>query len=105
MIQSVLSLEYVRVPIAAKEAGVAIVPTADVVRMAFTAADVDPVTLDWQVSAWESDTSTIPTTYLARCLVGPAGTITLTVGVYDVWVKITDSPEIPARRAGTLEIV
>lgn len=104
MNQSVLSLEYVRIPVSAKTSGVAVNPTSDSVLMAFPLEGVDPIVGDWKTATWETDASTSPSTYFARCLVGPAGTITLAVGVYDVWVKITDSPEIPARHAGSLEI-
>lgn len=103
--QPALSLEYVRVPVAAKTAGVAVNPSADVVVMAFTAVDVDPVVGDWKTASWETDATTTPTTYYARCLVGPGGTVTLAVGVFDCWVKVTDAPEIPARRAGNLQVV
>jgi hypothetical protein len=104
MQQSVLTLEYVKVPVSATSSGAVVNPTGDTVVMAFTVADVDPLVGDWKAATWETDATTDPTTYYARCLVGPAGTITLAVGVWDVWVKVTDAPEIPARRAGNLEI-
>lgn len=103
--QSVLSLESVKVPVAVRLSGALINPTSDVVAMAFPAESVDPVTGDWQAAEWETDSSTVPVTYLAKCLVGPGGTIALSVGLYDVWVRVTDNPEVPARRAGNLEIV
>lgn len=103
--QSALSLEYVKVPVAARESGAAIDITSDVVEMAFTLQDVAPLSGDWEAAAWETDATTTPDTYLARCLVGPSGTATLTAGTYDVWVRVTDTPEIVARKAGNLEIV
>jgi hypothetical protein len=30
--------------------------------------------------------------------------VTLTDGLYDVWVRVTDSPEIPVKKAGQLEV-
>ena len=43
--------------------------------------------------------------YVAQCLVGPGGVVQLTAGLtYDVWSKITGSPESPAIFAGTLEV-
>lgn len=104
MIQSALSLEYVRCPVSARLSGTAVDPTGDAVSMAFTVADVDPAVGDWKSATWETDATTSPSTYYARCLVGPAGTITLAVGVWDVWLKVTDAPEIPARRVGNLQI-
>lgn len=105
VIMSVLSLENVRVPIAAKVEGAHVNPTSDTVVMAFPVAGEDPVAGDWKSSIWSTDTTTTPDTYEAICLVGPAGTIALAVGVYDVWVRVTDSPEVPAIRVGSLEIV
>ena len=102
LVISALSLEYVRVPVAAKQAGAVVNPTADTVTMAFSAAGVDPVAGDYKTASWETDATTTPSTYYARCLVGPAGTVTLAAGTYEVWVKVTDSPEIPVKRSGTL---
>ena len=79
-------------------------PTADTVTMAFTAAGVDPVLGDYKTASWETDATTTPSTYYARCLVGPGGTVTLAAGTYEVWVKITDSPEVPVKRSGTLVV-
>jgi hypothetical protein len=100
-----LTLEYLRVPISAKEAGVAVNPTSDTVKMAFVPKGTKPVNGDWKVASWETDGSTIPATYLARCLVGPGGTVQLAAGTYVVWVQVTDAPEIPIRDAGELIIV
>jgi hypothetical protein len=101
---SSLSLEYVRVPVFAKEAGVVVNPTTDAVVMAFKSDGTEPVTNDWKASTWETDSTTTPATYYARCLVGTGGTVALTDGTYDVWVRVTDSPEIPVRKAGRLVV-
>lgn len=89
------SVEYVRVPISAREAGSAVDPTADTVTMAFTAGTT-PTT--WIAATWETDTTTTPTTYYARTLVGPGNTV-LAAGTWTVWVKVTDSPEVPVLQA------
>ncbi len=94
--QSVLSLKYVRVPVRVRKSGVAVDPTADVVAMAFMAGGAEPASGDWKAATWETDPTTTPPTYYARCLVGPGGTVTLAKGVWMVWMKITDAPEIPA---------
>lgn len=105
LVISVLDLEYVRVPVSAKTAGADVNPTSDTVVMAFTAIPgVDPVGGDWKTSSWETDATTTPSTYYARCLIGPGGTIALAVGSYQVWVKVTDSPEVPVKRAGVLVV-
>lgn len=97
------SVEYVRVPVSASAAGVAVDPTADTVQMAFLATASAPVSGDWKTASWETDASTNPDTYYARCLVGSA--VTLTAGTYTVWVKVTDSPETPVKRAGLLRVI
>lgn len=100
---SSLSKEYVRVRVKAKEAGADVDPTADTVVMAFV-ADGEPAALDYKAATWETDTSTTPDTYYARCLVGPGGTVTLTDGLYKVFVKVTDNPEVPVKHAGHLKV-
>lgn len=97
---STIDLEFVKVPVSFKENGVFQDPTADLVQMAFMAAGSTPGALDWVNASWE----TAGSRYLARALVGPTAKV-LTVGTYIVWVKITDSPEIPAKKApGFLKI-
>jgi len=96
------TLEYVRFPVRATVNGAAYNPTADAVQLAFlTSEAAQPVGGDYKAGSWETGANS---TYLARCLVGPAGTVTLTAGLYYVWIKITDSPEVPVMLAGTLEI-
>lgn len=91
------SIEYVRVRVQAKASGVAVNPTADTVTMAFVSDGTTPSGATFKTSSWETDTTTDPDTYYARCLVGSA--VTLTAGTYEVWVKIVDSPETPVIRA------
>lgn len=100
---SVLSTEYVRVPIAATSSGATVDPTGDTVQMAFPVHGVDPVNADWKAASWETDATITPHAYYARCLVGPSQVV-LAAGTYDVWVKVTDNPEIPARLAGQLQV-
>ena len=68
--------------------------STDVVQMAFPLHDVAPVSGDWKSATWATDPTTNPIVYKSRCLVGPAGTITLAAGLYDVWVKITHGSEV-----------
>ena len=76
-------------------AGQRIDPTADSVFMAFKTDGEYPDSGDFVVGSWETNATTIPPTYTALCLVGPGGTIELTAGSYQVFVKITDNPEVP----------
>jgi hypothetical protein len=100
---SSLSKEYIRVPVSATAAGVPVNPTADVVQMAFVTSG-EPAGGDWKSADWETNAETSPPTYYARCLVGPGGTVTLADGTYQIWVKVTDSPEVPVKRAGVLVV-
>lgn len=104
--QDALSTEFVRVAIGAVEDGLTIDPTSDSLQMAFPQTGVTPALGDWKSATWETDTGTTPVTYYARALVGPTGVVTLTEGtLYDVYVKITDSPEIVVRNTGALAIL
>lgn len=102
---STASLEYVRVPMSAESAGAAVNPTGDTVQMAFLAGSGPPAGGDWKTASWDTDATTYPPTYSAQCLVGPSGTVTLAAGIYSVWVKVTDSPEVPVKRAGQMKVV
>ena len=73
--------------------------------MAFTSAEAEPTAPDWKTAEWETDTTTDPDTYYARCLVGTGGTVALSDGTYRVWVKIIDAPETPVKRSGLLVVV
>jgi hypothetical protein len=97
---SVLDLEYVEVPVAFTIQGVVQNPTADAVQLAFPSAGVDPVAGDWVTGSWEAGGPP----YVARALVGPGAKV-LGKGNYDVWVKVTDSPEVPVKKSGFLKIV
>lgn len=104
---SSLTREYVRVSVAARENGVAVNPTGDTVQLAFVTPGTEPGSSDWRAAVWEVDATTSPATYYARCLVsgtGGGGTAELAEGTYAVWLKLTDTPEIPVREVGRLTI-
>lgn len=98
---STASTEYVRVQVQAREDGADVDPTGDTAEMAFTTGGA-PQSGDWQTASWETDSTVTPTAYYARCLVGPAGAATLTAGLWTVWLRVTDNPEVIVRRCGTL---
>lgn len=95
---SSMSKEFVLVPVAAKEEGLPIDPTSSPVEMAFAPADTDPE--EWNAATWE----TAGSKYYARCLVGP-GVVELEKGLLQVWVRVTDNPEVPVLRAGELRVI
>ena len=102
---SQLATEYVLIPVAATKAGRPYNPTSDTVQFAFAAtATYVPQNADWVSGSWDTDTTNILYPYSAKCLVGPSGTITLGIGTYIIYVKITDSPEIPVLIGGQLQI-
>lgn len=98
---SQLSRQYVCVPISAQTiAGLPDNPTGDTVQMAFMPQPTQvPQLADWQTAVWASRTTDVLNPYAACCLVGPGGTIQLGIGTYVMYVKITDSPEVPVIRA------
>lgn len=97
------SLDYVRAAVVLDRDGAAIDPTSPAlaVEMAFPYAGQPAQT--WLEAGWESDGRG---GWRARCLVGTGGTAELSAGRYDVWVRVTSSPEVPIRQsADTLRIV
>lgn len=98
------STEDVLVPVEATISGVQLDPTTDVVAMAFIPVDQEkPLTGDWKVAGWETDPTGAQPRYYARATIGPGGVIALTGGGtrYGVYVRITDSPEVPVLRSPT----
>lgn len=94
------TLEYVRTPICATKSGVSYDPTGDTVQFAFcpAAQSDDPPVLTWYPGQWQ----TVGGVYYAECLVG--GAVPVAHGTYEVFVKVTDSPEIPMKSAGLLKV-
>jgi hypothetical protein len=96
---SSLDLQYVPAEVTLRDSGLAVNVSTDTVQMAFPATEVAPAGGDWKTATWETDATATPSRYLSRCLVGPGGTVTLAAGLYDVWVKITHSPELAVLQA------
>lgn len=81
------------------------------VEVAFLAAGVRPTSPDWETAVliddsghalWnEAIASGVTGDYFAACLIGAfgGGTVTLTAGDYQVWVRITDVTEQPVKIA------
>ena len=102
---SQLATEYVCVPVRAVVGGALYNPTGDVVQFAFMPQVTQvPRDIDWVSGSWETITASLLYPYSARCLVGPAGAVALGVGRYVIYVKVSDSPEIPVLIAGYLEV-
>lgn len=93
--QSVLSLEYVEVLVGARTD-----PSGDVVKFAFPAENAEPTTLF--TGEWDP-AGKVNGLWTARILTGPTAHV-LSLGRYDVWVQISDSPEVPLLYGGLIEI-
>jgi|SRR5579859_7365161 len=101
--QSVLSTQFLMVPVTTRSPS-PYNPTADLVQFAFPPLTI-PATSPavWYTGSWV----TFPgPSYWAECLVGPVnGGVPLAAGSYQVWVKITDSPEVPALLCPTTLVI
>jgi len=100
--QSVLSTNYLQVPVTVWSPS-GYDPTADVVQFSFTVLSyptIEPVT--WYAGSWV----TFPgPSYWAQVLVGPAnGGVSLPIGTYQGWTRITDSPAVPVTQSFLLRI-
>jgi len=102
---STASLEYVRATVSARESGATVDPTVFAVALAFLVGGATPTSGDAITAAWETDATTIPATYWARCLVGPGGSATLAAGIWHVWVRVSASPEVPWIYSGQLKVI
>lgn len=92
---SSLSTVWLPIPVSATgNTGLPVNPTGDPVAFAFKPLSVNPGPSDWTTGSWDSY---LPpgSKYVAKILVGPNGAVNPGVGVWIVWLKITDNPEIP----------
>lgn len=102
--QSVLSTQLVQIQITVRSPS-SYDPTGDAVAMAFTPQtypETSPTSGSWVTGSW----ATFPgPAYWAQALVGPAnGGTALSLGTYQVWVRITDDPEVPVLQPCLLTI-
>ena len=99
---------YVQVPVNNTEGTD---PTSDTVAFAFVGpyattpqAGENPPTSStvWYTGSWGPDDGA---PWTARILVGPVGGVTaLGVGSYQVWVKVSASPETPVLWSGPMQV-
>lgn len=76
-------------------------PTSLPVQMGFSLSPVSPPLITYVNATWETSTSP---PYYVICLIGVGATV-LAVGYYYKWIRLTNTPQIPAFRAGTLRII
>jgi hypothetical protein len=99
-----LSTQYVLIPVQASKNGSSYNPTSDTVQFAFAPTPTYvPQVSDWVSGSWVTNSNNILYPYSAQCLVGPGGTA-LGLGTYQIYIKISDSPETPVLVAGQVVI-
>lgn len=97
---SVLSTEYIGVPVTVSTLNGPADPTGDVVQFAFLPVGQEPQVSSWTAGSWAD--GQLNGQYAAQILVGPAGAVTLPEDTYVIWLKIADTPETPVRQCGYL---
>ena len=84
------------------QAGAPLNPTTGTVQMAFMSSPLtQPGPGDWKAGGW--DTNDIGE-YVAQCDIGSTGAVTLTVGVWWVWVHIALAPVDVVRQVGSIVV-
>lgn len=73
------------------------------VQMALVTFGDDPADADWFNAAWENSTDSSGY-YLAYAEIGPNGAVTLTAGLYQIWLRVTLPAERPVARGETVNI-
>ncbi len=107
ILRSAQSQEYVPVSVAATDiaTGNTVDPTIDPVSLAFlVSGDVVDANTTFLTASWVTDAAdpTAPV-YIARVMAGPTGDYVPVAGTrIDVHVKVTDNPEAPVLRAGSI---
>ncbi len=106
-LRSAQSLEYVEASVAVTDVstGDTVDPTTDPVSIAFlTSGDVVDVNTTFVAGSWVTNVAdpTAPV-YIARVLTGPTGAYVPVAGTrIDVHVRVTDNPEAPVIRGGSI---
>ena len=93
------TVEYYPVRVRPKKAGVVYDPTDDPVLFQFVPKGGSLDANEWVTGIWETDADG---EFWALCLVGDVAV--LGAGTYSVYVSVTDSPEVPQDRVGTLKL-
>lgn len=102
--QSVLSTNYVQIPVTIQTPD-SYDPSSDVVSFAFTPytyPTTAPGSGDWHSGSW---TTFAGPAYWVQILVGPANAgVSLAIGKYSGWIRVTDDPAVPVEQAFLLQI-
>src|SRR6201992_606305 len=99
------SKEYIKTTVSAVDSSGIINPTSSPVSWAFLTPGAAPNgSTSWTAGSWETQSLHGTTTYLARILIGPGGSLVVAVGSYDVWIQIQYGAETVARFVDQLRI-
>jgi hypothetical protein len=94
------SRESILVPVVLLDDGAVVDPTSLTVTASVVSVGNAPGT--FTPATWDENTNTDPDTYAVEVEIGPGSTIgTLERGDWWVYVKITDTPELPVLRSPT----
>jgi hypothetical protein len=88
------SVEYLKVPISTYPAGTDLSDLP--VELAVVPDGETPDSGDWETGLWIGTNAAV--------LIGTGGLV-LTPGTYDVWVRITATPETPLLQPGSIHII
>lgn len=107
--RSVLDTDYLAYPVVIiTSTGSRLNPLADPVAFAFmpNPGNANPGVSDWHTGSWYTGNNG---TYYAQILVGPAngGVVPQPAGtgLWNVWIKVTDNPQVPIWQVDTLQLV
>lgn len=102
---SVLAKFHILAPIRFDVAGVETSWTSFVVKVAVIPSGTALVSGDLITASTETDTTTTPSTRLAKLLIGPgaASGVVLTAGFYDVYTQVAETTETPVLFHGSFE--
>lgn len=100
--QSSLSTDYLQVLLSPSDGSD---PTYSNIEFAFTLEtypETQPTEDDWVTGSWAMAPGP---RYWAQCLVGPEnGGVALSIGLYQVWVKVLANPPVPVLQQVYLQI-
>lgn len=98
---SIFATSLEEVPVAVT-VPIGINPTGTPPQMAFLVAPppVQPTAGQYINGTWQASVQP----FIALCLVGPGGAVQLAQGQYNVWLKITATPEVPVKWCGILQV-
>lgn len=91
--------EEILVPVVASLNGAAVVPTSLTVDYSIEAAAIPPTVPSWSAALWSTSNQFASPVY--RVAVPVSG---LSVGEYDLWLRIIDSPNEPVHYVGRLQV-